>query len=384
MSPYIERCENYLFQHLLPLWQQYGLDPLHGGAFERRNRDLTPVDTGYKRLLVQCRQLYAFSHGYQLTRNNDLLESAHSLYLFLTRHYWDERHGGWFFKVTPQGQVLDATKDTYGHAFVLFALAFYYQASRDEKTLIWVDKTMEVLLNHLAREETGGFAESAQRDWHTSVDIRRQNPHMHLLEAFVFLGEMTGNACYQEQAQKLLDLFESHFFDLRSTTLGEYFRDDWQPHPEQGHIVEPGHHFEWYWLLHRCNQQYQRSVIAAEALYQWAKQQGVDAVYGGIYNEIDRQGNMISDSKRIWPVTECIKATAVRYEQKQETEDLNFLFAMLDYLFEHYLLEDGRWHEYLSRQNLPLRTDLPGSTSYHLLLGLSEAIRVLKKLEARR
>ncbi len=264
--------------------------------------------------------------------------------------------------MTPQGQVLDATKDTYGHAFVLFALAFYYQASRDEKTLIWVDKTMEVLLNHLAREETGGFAESAQRDWHTSVDIRRQNPHMHLLEAFVFLGEMTGNACYQEQAQKLLDLFESHFFDLRSTTLGEYFRDDWQPHPEQGHIVEPGHHFEWYWLLHRCNQQYQRSVIAAEALYQWAKQQGVDAVYGGIYNEIDRQGNMISDSKRIWPVTECIKATAVRYEQKQETEDLNFLFAMLDYLFEHYLLEDGRWHEYLSRQNLPLNR-LAGSTS---------------------
>ena len=108
------------------------------------------------------------------------------------------------------------------------------------------------------------------------------------------------------------------------------------------------------------------------ALFVWADKHGFDPAYGGIYDELDIQGDILTDSKRIWPIMEALKAYPVinRLENDphyctRRAEDLVTL------LRAHYLEEDGRWTEQLSRDMKPLRTDMPGTTPYHIYLGIA-------------
>ncbi|MCI0650955.1 MAG: AGE family epimerase/isomerase [Planctomycetes bacterium] len=374
-----ERIRTLLFDKLLPLWSMHGIDQRNGGFHERLDARLAPLPLGYKRLVVQCRQIYLFSHAALLTGDAPYTDIARAGLGYLREHFWDDEHGGWYFKVTPEGRPLDRSKDCYGHAFVLFALAWYYKLTEEEEALALARRTLAVLEERLAAPRHGGFLDGAAEDWEHAPQLRRQNPHMHLLEAFLALLEASGDRRYQAAAERIIGLFRRHFFDAKSATLGEYFQEDWKPHPERGHIVEPGHHFEWVWLLH----QYARLagdakvLDAAESLHEWAYAHGIDATHRGIYDEVDRNGAVLRDTKRIWPVTECVKACAVRLAHAGVGKDGGRLTAAIDLLFDRYFFEDGRWREHLDRRLAPITTDLPGSTGYHIFQGLTEALPVL-------
>jgi len=367
------RARTWLFDRHLPIWRTHGWDARNGGFHERLHPDLTPYELGYKRLVVQCRQLYVYSHACLLGRRGDNERAAREGFAFLMRHYRDKRNGGWFFTVTPDGRKLDGRKDFYGHAFVLFALGWYHRLTGDVAALAAADDTLEAIKVRLHEPFHGGFHVAADEAWNVLPGPRLQNPHMHLLEGLLSLDEAAPAARYREEADKIVDLFLAKFFDGR--TLGEYFQADWTPDAERGHFVEPGHHFEWAWLLERYARRYQRpdAMAAADALFEFARAHGIDAQFGGVYDEVDRYGRAINDRKRIWPLTECLKAYAQRPHLRLE------LARHLRFLLDRYLLEDGRWNEHLDRRLEVVNPALPGSTSYHLFLGLVEALPALEE-----
>src|SRR3546814_5449526 len=110
---------------------------------------------------------------------------------------------------------------------------------------------------------------------------RRQNPHMHLLEAFLALYEASGEAHWLARAQSIHDLFRRHF--LQQGQLVEFFDADWREVPQDGRdgarrLREPGHFFEWAWLLHRLALLTGDAGAAAamRPLYDRAWEKGVD------------------------------------------------------------------------------------------------------------
>ncbi|MBL8691407.1 MAG: AGE family epimerase/isomerase [Rhodospirillaceae bacterium] len=366
------RARDWLFDKHLPIWRTHGWDARHGGFHERLNQDLKPVELGYKRLLVQCRQLYCYSHACILGHRGDNERAAREGYAFLMRTYRDKRNGGWFFTVTPDGQKLDGRKDFYGHAFVLFALGYYHRATKDVTALTAAEDTLEVIKLKLHDGRAGGFHVAADEAWNILPGPHLQNPHMHLLEGLLSLDEAAPAPIYREGGNKIVDLFLSKFFD--GTTLGEYFGADWSPDPQRGHIVEPGHHFEWAWLLERFARRFDRPDAqgVADKLFDFARAHGLDAQYGGVYDEVDRYGRVMNDRKRIWPLTECLKAYAQRPHLKLE------LIRHARFLFDRYLKEDGRWNEHLDRRLNVVNPAMPGSTGYHLQLGILEAVPALE------
>lgn len=366
------RARAWLFDKHLPIWRTRGWDRRHGGFHERLQPDLTPVELGYKRLVVQCRQIYVYSHACLLGHRGDNERVAREGYAFLMHHYRDKRNGGWYFTVTPDGQKLDGRKDFYGHAFVLFALGYYHRATGDVTALGAADDTLEALRIKLHEPRHGGFHVAADEAWNVLPGPRLQNPHMHLLEGLLSLDEAAPSPAYREEASKIVDLFLARFFDGK--TLGEYFRADWSPDPQRGHFVEPGHHFEWAWLLERYARRFQRPEAreVADKLFEFARAHGLDAQYGGVYDEVDRYGRVISDKKRMWPLTECLKAYAPRPHLRLE------LARHVRFMFDRYLHEDGRWNEHLDRRLQVVNAAMPGSTSYHLFLGLIEALPALE------
>ncbi|MBV8651735.1 MAG: AGE family epimerase/isomerase, partial [Alphaproteobacteria bacterium] len=272
-----------LLERALPLWCDRGWDERQGGFHDRLDNALAPV-VQPKRLLVQCRQLFVLSQASVMAPEGGWAEIAHRLHAVLGERYWDAAHGGWFFSLAPSGAPHDRRKDTYGHAFVLFALAHYGRIFHSDAALAQAERTLDLLEAHMTARN-GGFEEAAEEDWRPVAADRRQNPHMHLLEAFLALYEATGSERYRRHALEMMRLLESVFVDRATATLGEFFDADWRPHRVKGHVVEPGHHFEWYWLVQRAAALLGAGPLdLAERLFAWADRHGVDPEHGGVFD----------------------------------------------------------------------------------------------------
>lgn len=296
-------------------------------------------------------------------------EAAERGYDFL-RRCRDGEHGGWYFSVTPEGAPLEATKDLYAHAFALFVLAWLHRAFAAPGALELAEQTMAVLHERNAAPG-GGFYGSAAPDWTPVAGSLLQNPHMHLLEAVLELHAASGKACWLDEADALVRLFKTRLFEPVSGTLREYFASDWSLDAARGESVEPGHQFEWSWLLRRYTAAGGHEDVASEAarLYAFATSHGFDAAYGGIPDEVAPDGIIRQATRRIWPMAEAIKACVAAGERARAE-------AIAARLEHDFLRRDTPgWYERLEADGTPRMTELPGSTPYHLFLAAIEAER---------
>ena len=106
----------------------------------------------------------------------------------------------------------------------------------------------------------------------------------------------------------------------------------------------------------------------------WAMDRGIDQAQGGVFDEVDCHGNVLKESKRIWPVTEALKA--VRFVQADQHCPSNLAPVskrLFNLLFESYLRpETGTWTETLDRELHPLTDYHPATTIYHITMAARE------------
>src|SRR6185312_941837 len=79
----------------------------------------------------------------------------------------------------------------------------------------------------------------------------QSNPHMHLLEAALAWGEVEPGGIWDKVADDVAHLALTRLVDREKGCLREFFDAQWQPLQGPACSVEPGHQFEWAWLLHR-------------------------------------------------------------------------------------------------------------------------------------
>ena len=254
-------------------------------------------------------------------------------------------------------------------------------ATGDPEALRIAAETFELLETHLVDPRAGGYLEGADEAWRPVSEPRRQNPHMHLLEAFLALHEVSGESVYGDAAQRILQLFRERFLDPERGCLGEHFDVDWGPlEGARGRSVEPGHHFEWVWLLHRCASQLgdEAALADAETLFRFGVDHGVDPRDGGVFDEIDRSGAVVKDTKRLWAQTERVKALIARYERDRSPDTLAQLEAALKACFSRYVdpVHHG-WKDHLTCEGELLTPLMPATSIYHITLALTEVVRVL-------
>ncbi|HLJ62741.1 MAG TPA: AGE family epimerase/isomerase [Stellaceae bacterium] len=369
-----KRIEDFLEKGLFPLWAERGWDKEQGGFHERLLPDLRPAPIDYRRLTSCARQLFVFCEAARRTpRFRSTAEKAAS---YLKERFYDPSFQGFVFKLDLKGAVVDPRKDLYALSFVLFALAHYYETF-DRKEVLGDALALNQLLRRHLLLPSGWYGSDGGADWTMTSRTLEQNPHMHLLEAQLAWFRVSGEDDFKNEATRLIDLFHRHLFDRRTGTLGEFFDDRGAPHPERGHIVEPGHHFEWVWLLHEAAALLGTSLEAADRLFEWAVRFGLDHEQGGVFDQLDREGRVLLDTKRIWPLTECIKARFARFRVNRRQSERDAALADLEFLFRHYLLEGGAWREHLRRDLTPSMTEMPATTPYHLLMCFLEALRAL-------
>jgi mannose-6-phosphate isomerase len=178
---------------------------------------------------------------------------------------------------------------------------------------------------------------------------------------------------YLAMSDEIVNLFYVFFY---RGALHEFFTDDLRPHPEEGHKLEPGHYFEWVWLLKNhamAKGDPARHDAVALKLLNWANQYGWDGQYGGIYDVIAPDGSVIVDTKRIWPFCEALKANTIMINAANDRQQIkDRLSEMVTVFMSKYMDERGFWTEWLER-DLTTATDyMPGTTPYHVYFGIME------------
>lgn len=362
------RVHHWLFEETLPLWSTSGVDDRHGGFHEALAFDGTPL-VRTKRMRTMARQIYAFAVAKERgwTGPAGRLVS-HGIY-FISKHGRSDK-GGWVRALNIDGSVADATEDAYDHACVLLALAHAHRIGHPDARRLGAE-TFRFLDDHLEDVRLTGFRETREGE-----SLRRTNPHMHLLEAFLAWYGATGERVYLRRAVRIIDLFRSSFFDAESWTLGEYFDDAWKPaHGETGNWTEPGHHFEWASLLvDFAKATGQADLVGfARKLYASAVANGLNRATGLAYAAVSRQGIPLDRVSRSWPQTEVIKA-AIALDGTGGPDMKPEIEARVRRLFRWHIdpAPLGLWIDRIDEKGRSLAVDVPASIFYHMVCALMQ------------
>jgi mannose/cellobiose epimerase-like protein (N-acyl-D-glucosamine 2-epimerase family) len=358
-------ASDWLIEFAFPLWAGAGFDPEARLFREKLDGDGLPL-SGPTRVRVQARQTYVFAEAGRLGWTGDweaLVRDGLNVLVVNGR----AQGGAVGHMLGEQGELIDARRDLYDQAFGLFGLA---HARRVDPAR--ADLRIRQIFDYLEtqRDEAGGFLEGEIRPY-----PRWQNPHMHLFEAGIALME-AGSPLGEPLARICADLFEQFFFDTDHGSIGEYYERDLTRVPgELGRVAEPGHHFEWIWLLDRWRRLGGGSRLdLCNRLWSHAVEHGLNGPVA--IDEVWREGGAKSRTARLWPQTERLKAAIVMFEATGELKYRDAILAAYAGL-RLYLtgVRPGLYRDRLSAELEPVCEPSPASSLYHITLALSELIR---------
>ena len=358
----------------LPFWATSGFDVEHGRFEERLSLAGQRIADVPIRLMTQARQIYSFGLAARRGWHCGAIGLVERAYDSMVRdfHRRDGRDG-WIFSIRRDGTIGDTKRDLYAHAFVLLAIASYVQATGRREALALADATLGYIDAQLRAAEGGGYLDAAP----SGDTLRRQNPHMHMFEGLLSLWSSSADRQYLERAGEMFGLFASRFFRPEAGALGEYFNTRLDPADGAiGNVVEPGHHYEWIWLLRWFERESGQPVQPyVNALYAHADSYGYDAS-GLIVDEVLLDGSIQTPSRRVWPVTEAIKANLVEATLgRTGAEDK--AAALVGLLRDRFgtQVPAGGWIDRLDEHGNCATDFMPASTLYHLLCALDELDR---------
>jgi mannose-6-phosphate isomerase len=264
--------------------------------------------------------------------------------------------------VAPDGTPIDERALLYDQAFALLAFATAAPLMKDILDLqSEAERLRAALYTHLKRAGPG---------FHSGLPHGPpllSNPHMHLLEASLAWLDVGGGNEWRMLADELGELALSNLIDPVTGMLHESFDEAWRPTDDSaGRLVEPGHQFEWAWLLMRWGQRRAEVREAACRLMEVAEQHGVR---GGVaINAIARDKTIHDGSARLWPQTERSRAAALAarlYEDPLYWQTTAQAAAGL----LRYLSTDipGLWYDRLIPSGELVRETVTAGNLYHIV-----------------
>lgn len=378
LATMLERRIDWLRTAALPLWSDVGVDPA-GGFFEQLDQQGRPVVHLPRRARVVARQTYVFATA---------TERGWGAYSGLVDHgvaalfdHCLQANGLTLSTYAPGGVALKKDFDSYDQAFVLFALATVARTRADLRSQ--ASAAGERLLTAMQAgfgHPVIGFEEAMPR--RTPL---LQNPHMHLLEACLAFDSVPGAAAvWRDQAAALIDLARTRLSDRNTGAIHEYFDADWQPIVDAGGgAIEPGHQFEWAWLLWQwCGRTGDLTAAAlAERLHAIGTEHGRTSA-GQVIDLLDARLAPRGQALRLWPQTERLKAclAAVEYMAALGAAGIAGACEALA-CFDPYLATplDGLWYDRLAADGTALDTPAPASSLYHIVCALDYAERFAQR-----
>lgn len=368
--------QTWLVNDALPLWYEQGVDWRRGGFHEKLALDGGPIDEP-RRTRVTARQIYVFTVAARLGWHREGLEAAGHGLTFLHDRL-RRTDGTYACAVYPNGETATSGFDLYEQAFALYGLAHAYRAglqpSLCEQDALALLATLRARYAH----PRAGFEEA-----NPPRTPLLSNPHMHLFEACLAWAESGASpAPWLVLADELAELCLTRFIAPDTGAIREEFDAEWRTGPSpESQRVEPGHQFEWAWLLHRwadlrASEQGQAARAAATRLMALGERHGIDGLRGVAINSLRGDLGVLDPKAKLWPQTERLKAWCDLVRRGLVSAQDGWL--RLDHAaraLQLFLTTEprGLWREVLQADGRFVREPVRASSLYHVVCALEAA-----------
>ncbi|MFM0736907.1 AGE family epimerase/isomerase [Paraburkholderia xenovorans] len=348
--PLANALRGHFTRVVLPLWRGPGFNTALQLPYEAVSaKNAQPLPAERYRAMACARQLFVFSQAGDAAHAQTLFDS-------LMHTFQDTRDGGWFYSVDAQGAPLDTTKDLYTHAFVVFACAEFGRRSGNRDALEVLHRTSALIQSNFAAD--GDLFNSAlNADFSAVTATPIQNPLMHLTEAWLAAREATRDNAFDAALRHLADAIAENFVHAPTGCIAEL------PIGADDNRLEPGHQFEWFWLIRQARTLFDASGLEAalNRAFGFAQQYGVDKETGAVCASLDENGRIKDATQRIWAQTEYLRALA----SHEDAATLALLPRQIE-LFQQRFLRPQGWYECKTPAGEVARADMPSTTPYHL------------------
>ncbi|MCB0610041.1 MAG: AGE family epimerase/isomerase [Lewinellaceae bacterium] len=405
---------------VLDNWYPRSIDRDSGGFYSTFTYDFQLQGPQDKMIVTQARQVWTNAKA-SLSHPNErrFKEGAAHGFQFLRDKMWDPLNGGFYTLVSRSGKHKegDLVKTAYGNAFGIYALAAYYDATRDTAALNLAKEAFMWLENHSHDPVEKGYFQHLTMD---GTPIRRdstaastaetgykdQNSSIHLLEAFTELYRVWPDALVRERLQELLLLIR----DTITTEKGYltlFLEPDWTPvsfrdsteevilkHHNLDH-VSFGHDVETAYLMLEASETLglendERTETIAKRMVDHALANGWDDSVGGFYDEgyyfKDKPGlTIIRDTKNWWAQAEGLNSLLLMSEKYPADDHRYFehFVKLWDYVNTYLVDHDhGDWYAGGLDKEPDQKTALKGhiwKATYHHYRGMTNCIDRLQE-----
>jgi mannose/cellobiose epimerase-like protein (N-acyl-D-glucosamine 2-epimerase family) len=335
---------------------------LRQGGFAWLDDDGVPDLDRPAELWVTCRMTHVYSLGHLLGRPDCAVLADHGV-AALRGLFLDQRAGGWFAKVGPQGPTT-TSKTAYEHAFVVLAGASATAAGRPGGQEL-LDEALTVLLDHFWDEEFGMVVEEWDRTWSTLDGYRGVNANMHTVEALLSAADVLGDSTLRDKALRITTRVVHELAAGNEWRIPEHFDESWTPRPDYNHD-EPAHPFRPYGATIGHSLEWSRLALHlaaglgsaapswlvsdARSLFEAAVREGwaVDGADGFVYT-VGWDGLPVVRERMHWVVAEGVGAAAALHAATGESSYADSYADWWAHLDTHFIdRERGSWRHELS------------------------------------
>jgi mannose/cellobiose epimerase-like protein (N-acyl-D-glucosamine 2-epimerase family) len=355
----------------MPAWLQIALPAGTRPApvVESLGAPETPAST-----LTQARITFALTHLHLVTSAPGLLDAARRVYGHMVRHLLDA-DGGFRLSVAPEGGL----RRSYDQSFALLALATLHRADPNLVSADDIDACWAFVTAYLTEPDGSLWEDDRAPD---TDGVRAQNPHMHMLEAVLQCYEMTGAPVWLDRAKVFVTLAEQYFIDAETGAVREFVDADLMPlDTVAGQRREPGHQYEWAWLLRR----YAgfsgdiHAIAMADRMQGFAERFGfreAGPLGGALYDAVDAQGQVTEPTHLLWPLTEAGKLYAAIYRDTGLVAAAETTSRLERLIFEQYFNADNQpvWINQLDGTGHVVWDAALSRLLYHIAVFVTEGI----------
>lgn len=385
-----------LTERILPFWIRHTPDRDHGGFIGVIDGQGRPHPDADKGVVLNARILWAFSMATRHLDDPRYREMADRAYEALTGPFWDEEHGGVYWKIAPDGPPTAPRKQTYAQAFALYALAEYVQATECPDGEDRARRLFRLIERHAHDVPGNGYVEALGRTWTPIDDVRlgaddpnvprTLNTTLHVLEAYTNLHRIWDSQRVDDRLDQLIDLFLNRMLDSETQHLYSFFDTSWNPKSSR---ISFGHDIEASWLLaeagERLTADRTADVASVAVLLADAVLRDGGAPGNGLPYEAT-QGRVWDSDRHWWPQAEAIVGFLNAYQLSGANRFLEAANQVWTYVKGHLLdRSQGEWYYRVSQEGTPYHSENkvgPWKGPYHNARACFEVVKRTEKLAA--